>query len=55
MKEKPTDAKKSVGAAGEEGATTFDKLLALGQMDAIAKGGHSRLMSSYLLYRCPLF
>ncbi|OBT38740.1 hypothetical protein VE00_10682 [Pseudogymnoascus sp. WSF 3629] len=41
MKEKPTDAKKSVEAAGEEGATTFDNLLALGQMDAIANGGHA--------------
>lgn len=41
MKEKPTDSKKSAEAAGEEGATTFDNLLALGQMDAIAKGGHA--------------
>jgi hypothetical protein len=41
MKKKTEDEKKSAKFTGEEGATSFDNLLALGQMDAIANGGHA--------------
>ena len=55
MKEKPMDVKKSAEAAGEEGVTTFDNLLALGQMNAIAKGGHASDVTTEMMgHKFPL-